>query len=84
MTSFTVPPGTTSLRPYEWCNLHGTWEGLAVDVLSSFTAQCLLLRLCGQLLYLPWDAALTAAGMHRMLRWCCSRLLPAALYEYYG
>lgn len=31
-TSFTIPEGTTNLTAYEFCNLHGLWEGPTVDV----------------------------------------------------
>jgi len=31
-TTFAVPAGATSLRAYEFCNLHGLWEGPAVAV----------------------------------------------------
>ena len=37
-------------------------------ILSAFTAQMLCLRICGQLLYLPWDSALRLASLERMLR----------------
>ncbi len=37
-------------------------------VLSAFTAQCLCLRICGQLLYLPWDMMLRQFDLGRMLR----------------
>jgi desulfoferrodoxin (superoxide reductase-like protein) len=31
IATFTVPPGATALIPYEWCNLHGTWQGNAAQ-----------------------------------------------------
>ena len=31
-TSFTIPEGTKNLTAYEFCNLHGLWEGPTVDV----------------------------------------------------
>lgn len=37
-------------------------------ILSAFTAQCLTLRICGQALYLPWDEALRALGLTRLIR----------------
>ena len=30
--SFTVPAGATKLTPYEYCNLHGLWQGPTYDV----------------------------------------------------
>jgi len=30
--NFTIPEGTTSLKAYEWCNLHGLWESSVVNV----------------------------------------------------
>lgn len=37
-------------------------------ILSGFTAQCLLLRICGQAFYLPWETMLRALSLERMLR----------------
>ena len=37
-------------------------------VLSAYVAQCLLLRICGQLFYLPWDSMLQSFGLPRMWR----------------
>ena len=30
--SFTVPAGATKLTPWEYCNLHGLWQGPTYDV----------------------------------------------------
>merc|ERR1712039_782668 len=35
---FTVPPGATSLTAYEFCNLHGLWQGPTVNVSQPTTA----------------------------------------------
>jgi len=31
---FDVPTGVTELTPYEWCNLHGLWQGPTVSISS--------------------------------------------------
>lgn len=36
--SFDIPKGTTKLQAYEWCNLHGLWEGPEVSVSSAVTS----------------------------------------------
>ncbi|MET0414174.1 MAG: hypothetical protein ABW217_22885, partial [Polyangiaceae bacterium] len=33
--SFDVPPGTTSLRAYSFCNLHQHWRGRRVEIEES-------------------------------------------------
>merc|ERR1712187_9396 len=42
MGAFTIPTGATQLRAYEWCNLHGLFEGPPVSVTTAGTgpAKC--------------------------------------------
>merc|ERR1719203_395576 len=35
--TFTIPAGATQLQAYEWCNLHGLFEGPAVSVITAGT-----------------------------------------------
>jgi len=32
---FDIPTGVTELTPYEWCNLHGLWQGPTVSISSN-------------------------------------------------
>merc|ERR1719189_923504 len=42
--TFTIPAGTTQLRAYEWCNLHGLFEGPAVSVITPGTDSAVCTR----------------------------------------